>query len=86
MYCTEEQGGMIIRIKKSDYQTSFIEQCDSFMPDYLSKEENLNWVNERLLDAMVEALFKQKMLTESQRRDIRTELKIDILTFSSHLQ
>lgn len=86
MYCTEEQGGMIIRIKKSDYQTSFIEQCDSFMPDYLSKEENLNWVKERLLDAMVEALFKQKMLTESQRRDIRAELKIDILTFSSHLQ
>ena len=77
---------MIIRIKKSDYQTSFIEQCDSFMTDYLSKEENLNWVKERLLDAMVEALFKQKMLTESQRRDIRAELKIDILTFSSHLQ
>ena len=77
---------MIIRIKKSDYQTSFIEQCDSFMPDYLSKEGNLNWVNERLLEAMVETLFKQKMLTESQRRDIRAELKIDILTFSSHLQ
>ena len=56
------------------------------MPDYLSKEGNLNWVNERLLEAMVETLFKQKMLTESQRRDIRAELKIDILTFSSHLQ
>ena len=76
---------MTIRIKKPDHQTSNTEQCDSFMPDYLSVEGNRNWVNERLLDAMVEALFKQHMLTESQRRDIRAELKIDILTFSSRL-
>ena len=81
----EKKGGMTIRIKKPDHQTSNIEQCGSFMPDYLSVEGNRNWVNERLLDAMVEALFKQHMLTESQRRDIRAELKIDILTFSSRL-
>ena len=82
----EKKGGMAIRIKKSDAQTSFAEQCGSFMSDYLSIEGNRNWVNERILDAMVEALFKQNMLTESQRRDMRAELKIDILTFSSHLQ
>ncbi len=75
---------MTIRIKKHGYQPSFIEQCDRFMSGFLSVEENRNWVNERLLDAMVEALFKQNMLTESQRRDICAELRIDILTASSH--
>ena len=81
----EKEGGMTIRIKKSDAQPSFVEQCSSFMSDYLSIERNRNWVNERLLDAMVEALFKQKMLTESQRRDICAEVKIDVLTSSSHV-
>ena len=49
------------------------------MTEYPIEEHPKEWITERLCAAMIEALFKQNMITESQRREICHILKCDIL-------
>jgi len=54
-------------ISEGGVTTYYVEEC---------KKE---WITERLYAAMVEALFKQKLITETQRRELCVALKCDIL-------
>ncbi len=49
------------------------------MTTYYIEECKKEWITERLYAAMVEALFKQKLITEPQRRELCAVLKCDIL-------
>lgn len=52
------------------------------MPTYPVEQFKKEWIMERLQYAMVEALFKQGLLTEAQRRELCRILKCDILNSS----
>ena len=52
------------------------------MPTYPVKQFRKEWITERVQVAMAEALFKQGLLTEAQRRELCRILKCDILNTS----
>ena len=49
------------------------------MPAYPVEQFPKEWIAERVQYAMVEALFKQGLLTEAERRELCRILKCDIL-------
>lgn len=52
------------------------------MSTYPVEQFKKEWIMERVRYAMVEALFKQGLLTEAQRRELCRILKCDILNAS----
>ena len=52
------------------------------MPAYPVEQFPKEWIAERVQYAMVEALFKQGLLTETERRELCRILKCDILNAS----
>lgn len=52
------------------------------MPAYPVEQFPKEWIAERVQYAMVEALFKQGLLTEAERRELCRILKCDILNAS----
>lgn len=60
----------------------YLEISEGKMPTYPVEQFKKEWIMERLQYAMVEALFKQGLLTEAQRRELCRILKCDILNSS----
>ena len=61
------------------HKMSYLNRTEVSVTEYPIEEHPKEWITERLCAAMIEALFKQNMITESQRREICHILKCDIL-------
>ena len=71
---TGEERKVLIRHKHY-----YLDISEGNMPTYPVEQFKKEWIMERLQYAMVEALFKQGLLTEAQRRELCRILKCDIL-------
>jgi hypothetical protein len=58
---------------------SHLNMLEGNVTTYPVEECKKGWITERLYAAMIEALFKQELITESQRRELCHILKCDIL-------
>ena len=56
----------------------YLNEAEGSMPTYPVEQVKKEWIMERVRYAMVEALFKQGLLTETQRRELCRILKCDI--------
>lgn len=71
---TCEERNVLIRHKHY-----YLDISEGNMPTFPVDQFRKEWIMERLQYAMVEALFKQSLLTEAQRRELCRILKCDIL-------
>ncbi len=57
----------------------YLNESEGSMPAYPVEQFPKEWIAERVQYAMAEALFKQGLLTEAERRELCRILKCDIL-------
>ena len=66
-------------ITRSQHKNKYPNMMEGTVTTYPVEEPKKKWITERLHYAMVEALFKQGLLSEVQRRELCVILKCDIL-------